>query len=166
MRRIPHTISQDELHQIAIQKSHGFVGADLGAAVRDASNRAIKRFLESNGPSTPSVSAVDLILAVSCIRPSALREYFVETPAVHWCDIGGQSTIKQKLREAIEWPLLHWESFNRLGVKPPKGVLLYGPPGCSKTMIAKALATESGINFIAVKGPEVGTCPVRYSLYS
>lgn len=68
-----------------------------------------------------------------------------------WSDIGGQHEIKLKLRQAVEWPLTHPESFVRLGIRPPAGVLLYGPPGCSKTMIAKALATESKLNFISVK---------------
>lgn len=76
-------------------------------------------------------------------------------PKVNWEDIGGQGEIKQKLKESIEWPLKHPEAFARLGIKPPKGILLYGPPGCSKTLMAKALATEAGLNFIAVKGPEV-----------
>lgn len=70
---------------------------------------------------------------------------------VLWSDIGGQEQIKLKLRQAVEWPLKHPEAFTRLGISPPQGVLMYGPPGCSKTMIAKALATESGLNFIAVK---------------
>ena len=84
-----------------------------------------------------------------------MREVFLETPQVRWSDIGGQDVVQQKLRECVEWPLLHPEAFTRLGVRPPKGVLLYGPPGCSKTLTARALATESGLNFIAVKGPEV-----------
>ena len=70
---------------------------------------------------------------------------------VTWDDIGGQQELKHKLRQAIEWPLKHPEAFTRLGIRPPKGLLMYGPPGCSKTMIAKALARESGINFIAIK---------------
>ena len=79
----------------------------------------------------------------------------MEVPKVYWSDIGGQQEIKQKLKESIEWPLQHPEAFLRLGIRPPKGILLYGPPGCSKTLMAKALATEAGLNFIAVKGPEV-----------
>lgn len=73
---------------------------------------------------------------------------------VRWSDIGGQGELKHKLRQAIEWPLKHPEAFRRLGIRPPRGLLMYGPPGCSKTMIAKALARESGLNFIAIK---VGT---------
>jgi AAA family ATPase len=89
------------------------------------------------------------------VRPSALRSLFIETPPVRYSDIGGQASVIQKLREAVEWPLLYPETFQRLGVKPPKGVLLYGPPGCSKTVLARACACESGVNFVAVKGPEV-----------
>ena len=70
---------------------------------------------------------------------------------MHWEDIGGQDEIKLKLKQAVEWPLLHPEAFKRMGIQPPRGILMYGPPGCSKTMIAKALATESGLNFIAIK---------------
>lgn len=75
---------------------------------------------------------------------------------VSWSDIGGLEEIKLKLRQAVEWPQKHPESFIRMGIRPPKGVLLYGPPGCSKTMIAKALANESGLNFLAVKVGEGG----------
>ncbi|CAI5744986.1 unnamed protein product [Peronospora destructor] len=89
------------------------------------------------------------------IRPSALREISVDVPRVLWRDIGGQDALKQALREVVEWPLQHPEAFTRMGIRPPKGVLLYGPPGCSKTLTAKALATESGMNFIAIKGPEL-----------
>jgi AAA family ATPase len=70
---------------------------------------------------------------------------------VLWSDIGGQDHIKLKLKQAVEWPLKHPEAFTRMGISPPRGILMYGPPGCSKTMIAKALATESGLNFLAVK---------------
>lgn len=70
---------------------------------------------------------------------------------VSWSDIGGLEDVKLKLKQAVEWPLKHPGSFIRMGIQPPKGVLLYGPPGCSKTMIAKALAHESGLNFLAVK---------------
>ena len=97
----------------------------------------------------------DLEVALLSTRPSALRSVFLETPQVAWSDIGGQSVVKQKLQEVIEWPLRHPETFKRLGVRPPRGILLYGPPGCSKTLIARALASGAGVNFIAVKGPEV-----------
>jgi AAA family ATPase len=79
----------------------------------------------------------------------------VEVPKTLWSDIGGSESIKFKVKQCVEWPLKFPEKFHAVGIKPPQGILLYGPPGCSKTMIAKALATESGLNFIAVKGPEL-----------
>lgn len=144
---------------------HGYVGADISAVVREAGTIAIKNWLGTTGSATssPSVLAPEslklnldhLVAAMPSIRPSAMRSLFVETPPVRYSDIGGQIHVIQKLRETIEWPLLHPEAFQRLGVRPPKGILLYGPPGCSKTVLARACATESGVNFVAVKGPEV-----------
>lgn len=101
------------------------------------------------------LTLTDLYQASRSIQPSALREVHVEVPKVSWSDIGGQVEVKNRLREAVEWPLTHPEAFIRMGIQPPKGVLLYGPPGCSKTMMARAMATEGGMNFIAVKGPEL-----------
>ncbi|KAF9929344.1 spermatogenesis associated protein 5 [Linnemannia zychae] len=101
------------------------------------------------------VSAEDMRLAMTEVKPSAMREIMIEVPKVLWSDIGGQQEIKQKLKESVEWPLQHPEAFIRMGIRPPKGILLYGPPGCSKTLMAKALATQAGLNFIAVKGPEL-----------
>ena len=163
-----------ELQSIASQ-THGFVGADLAALVREAGTKTIKRIVFSTSqpygtsvlpPSLPrlatsdpttiqTITYADFLASLPHIRPSALRSVLLENPQVRWSDIGGQRQIRQKLREVVEWPLQHPEAFDRLGVRPPRGVLLYGPPGCSKTLIAKALATESGINFIAVRGPEV-----------
>ncbi|KAF9359746.1 spermatogenesis associated protein 5 [Mortierella sp. AD094] len=100
------------------------------------------------------VSAEDLRAAMTDVKPSAMREIMIEVPKVLWSDIGGQAEIKQKLKESVEWPLQHPDAFIRMGIRPPKGILLYGPPGCSKTLMAKALATQAGLNFIAVKGPE------------
>lgn len=170
MARSPHEISDEDLRSIA-SRTHGYVGADLAAVIREAGTIAIKRSLNTIGLATPIVSSLlsedekssmrltlqDLEVGLSSVQPSAMREVFIETPQVRWSDIGGQEYVKQRLKECIEWPLLHPEAFERLGIKPPKGVLLYGPPGCSKTLTAKALATESGINFIAVKGPEVSS---------
>ncbi|KAG0012958.1 spermatogenesis associated protein 5 [Entomortierella chlamydospora] len=101
------------------------------------------------------VSAEDLRAAMTDVKPSAMREIMIEVPKVLWSDIGGQAEIKQKLKESVEWPLQHPDAFIRMGIRPPKGILLYGPPGCSKTLMAKALATQAGLNFIAVKGPEL-----------
>ncbi|KAG8832218.1 AAA+-type ATPase [Serendipita sp. 399] len=159
LRKTPHTLSSSQLQTIAAQ-THGFVGADLAGLVREAGTTAIKRViaLESTNNSSLAGNMMtfdDFLHALPSIRPSALRSLVLETPKVYWSDIGGVSHIREKLKEVIEWPLLHPETFARLGVAPTKGVLLYGPPGCSKTLTAKALATESGINFLAVKGPEL-----------
>ena len=83
-----------------------------------------------------------------------MREVQVEVPSVTWQDIGGLQDLKLKLKQAVDWPIKHPEVFIRMGIKPPRGVLMYGPPGCSKTMIAKALANESGLNFLSIKGKE------------
>merc|ERR1719225_1255034 len=89
------------------------------------------------------------------VKPSAMREVMVEVPQVSWTDIGGLEELKLKLRQAVEWPVKHPEVFTRMGISAPRGLLMYGPPGCSKTMIAKALANESGLNFLSIKGPEL-----------
>ncbi|KIY47237.1 AAA-domain-containing protein [Fistulina hepatica ATCC 64428] len=158
LQKIPHNISMSELRSFA-GRAHGYVGADLAAVVREAGSIAIKRWTANHDH---DVAASDLILTLAdleaslpSVRPSAMRSIFVETPHVRYADIGGQAEVIQKLRETVEWPLLHPEAFQRLGVRPPKGVLLYGPPGCSKTILARACACESGVNFVAVKGPEL-----------
>ncbi|KAG9102086.1 AAA+-type ATPase [Ceratobasidium sp. UAMH 11750] len=152
LRGTPHEVSAHELENLASQ-THGYVGADLGAVVRDAGTRAIKQSVAACA--TVPVTASDLEHALLSVRPSGLREVALDTPATRWADVGGQAEVQARLRECVEWPLKHPEAFARLGVKPPAGVLMYGPPGCSKTMIARALATESGVNFVAVKGPEL-----------
>jgi AAA family ATPase len=163
LSKTPNSISQDELRSIA-SRAHGYVGADLSAVVREAGTLAIKRWLGSHPlsgtddvpqPGELVLTASDLIASLPTVRASAMRSVFFESPPVRYSDIGGQDRVIQKLREAVEWPLLHGDVFERLGVKPSKGVLLYGPPGCSKTILVRACACESGVNFIAVKGPEV-----------
>ncbi|KAJ7069889.1 AAA family ATPase [Mycena amicta] len=153
----PHAIPDADLLAVA-SRAHGYVGADLSAVVREAGTLAIKRWVadpERTPQSQLTLSLPDLEVALPAIRPSGMRSVFVDAPPVRYSEIGGQASVIQKLRETVEWPLLHPETFLRLGVKPPKGVLLYGPPGCSKTVLARACAFESGVNFIAVKGPEV-----------
>ncbi|KAG8696159.1 AAA+-type ATPase [Ceratobasidium sp. 395] len=154
LRGTPHTVSAHELHDLA-SRTHGYVGADLGAVVRDAGTRAIKRTVSTPNFVTCPITASDLEHALLTIRPSGLRELALDTPETRWTDVGGQAEVQARLRESVEWPLKHPEAFARLGIKPPAGVLMYGPPGCSKTLIARALATESGVNFVAVKGPEL-----------
>lgn len=146
-----HSASDAELDAIAAD-AHGFVGADIAALCREAATLAVKR---AHDAAELVLSAADLRGALQRIRPSSLRSVEVSVPRVFWDDIGGQEVTKQHLKEAIEWPLKHPQAFVDMGIRPPRGVLLYGPPGCSKTMLAKALATESRFNFLAVKGPEL-----------
>ncbi|KAI9031741.1 P-loop containing nucleoside triphosphate hydrolase protein [Phycomyces nitens] len=158
VKTTPHSLSQQDLEMLAA-KSHGYVGADLAAVCREAGLKCIKRCAQANQPGQVPVALCvnvqDMQEAMGEIRPSAMREILLEVPKVYWSDVGGQDDIKQRLKESVEWPLEHPEAFERLGIRPPKGILLYGPPGCSKTLMAKALATEAGSNFIAVKGPEL-----------
>ncbi len=98
---------------------------------------------------------IDFKEALKTVRPSALREVFVERPSTTWEDIGGLESVKQELKEAVEWPLKYPGVFKNLGVRAPRGILLYGPPGTGKTLLAKAVARESEANFILVNGPEL-----------
>ncbi len=144
--------------------THGFVGADLAALAREAAMNSIRRMLpelDLEVQSIPSdilnrmtVTAGDFNSALREMTPSALREVFIESPNIHWSEIGGLDEPKQELKEAVEWPMKYSALFKHLSAKPPKGILLYGPPGTGKTMLAKAVATESEANFISVKGPE------------
>ncbi|SPO37101.1 related to AFG2 - ATPase of the CDC48/PAS1/SEC18 (AAA) family [Pseudozyma flocculosa] len=196
LRAVPHSLTPEQIEDLA-SRTHGYVGADLSALVREAGMLAVRRAfdrqagamdvvngssgLEEKLSSMALDSAVssrsddgltfdDFLSSLALVRPSAMREIFLEAPKVYWSDIAGSDaapsapgvagglsskSVHSQVRELVEWPLKHKAVFERLGVKPPRGVLLYGPPGCSKTLIARALATESGLNFIAVKGPEL-----------
>ncbi|XP_004855002.1 spermatogenesis-associated protein 5 isoform X1 [Heterocephalus glaber] len=161
LQRVPHSLTKTELLQLA-NSAHGYVGADLKALCNEAGLCALRRVLRKQ-PNLPDgkvaglvkITLNDFLQGMNGIRPSAMREVAIDVPNVSWSDIGGLENIKLKLKQAVEWPLKHPESFIRMGIQPPKGVLLYGPPGCSKTMIAKALANESGLNFLSIKGPEL-----------
>jgi transitional endoplasmic reticulum ATPase len=153
-------VSLDELADV----THGFVGADLAALCREAAMGALRRVLpkldlEKEIPpeilEKLFVVKGDFLDVLKTIEPSALREVLIEVPKVHWDEVGGLRDVKDKLKELVEWPLKYPESFKRLGVNPPKGVLLFGPPGCGKTLLAKAVATESEANFIVVKGSDI-----------
>ena len=143
--------------------THGFVGADLEALCREAAMICLRRlmpdidFAMAGIPyerlAMLEVTMDDFTTALKEVEPSAIREVFVEVPDVRWEDVGGHSALKERLVEAVEWPLSYPEIFTEAGVKPPKGILLSGPPGCGKTLIAKAIANESKVNFISVKGP-------------
>ncbi|KAL1543427.1 calmodulin-interacting protein 111 isoform X2 [Salvia divinorum] len=104
---------------------------------------------------TLRVTSDDFEKARIRIRPSAMREVILEIPKVGWHDVGGQTEVKMQLMEAVQWPQKHKDAFDRIGTRPPSGILLFGPPGCSKTLLARAVASEAGLNFLAVKGPEL-----------
>lgn len=153
-------VDLDELAEV----THGFVGADLESLCKEAAMRVLRRVLpdikadEEIPKKTLKkmiVKKADFKEALKEIQPSALREVLVQVPNVNWDDIGGLENAKQELKEAVEWPLKYPESFDKFGVRPPKGVLIYGSPGTGKTLLAKAVASESESNFIAVKGPEL-----------
>src|SRR6266851_9898397 len=164
LAKTPHVIAPDELCATA-SRAHGYVGADLVAVVREAGTLAIKRFLASDSPQSADsaqLTAADLAAALPSVRPSALRAHAIVTPPIRFADIGGLASTIARLRECVEWPLVHRERLAHLGVRAPKGVLLCGPPGCSKTVLVRAIATESGVNFVAVRGPEVSICCIFY----
>jgi len=144
--------------------TYGFVGADLAALAREAAMNALRRYLPEIDLDKPipteilekmEVTMKDFTNALKMIEPSALREVLVEIPQVKWDDIGGLEEAKQRLKEAVEWPLKNPDVFKRIGIRAPKGILLYGPPGTGKTLLAKAVATESQANFLSIKGPEI-----------
>jgi len=155
-------VSLDELARI----THGFVGADINALVKEAAMNVLRNVLpklkmKEDEPIPEEilqelrVTNKDFQEALKIVRPSAMREVLVETPNVKWDDVGGLESTKQELIEAIEWPLKYPDAFKRIGIRPPRGILLYGPPGTGKTLLAKAVANESEANFIQIKGPSL-----------
>ena len=147
---IKSELDHNQLIEIS-QNCHGYVGADLDMLVQEAGLICVKRLISQTEKVASSVSLVDIKTAMHKVKPSAMREITFDIPKVYWSQIGGQHDLKKKLHQAIIWPIKYADSFKRINVKAPRGLLMYGPPGCSKTMIAKALATETGLNFIAVK---------------
>ena len=147
------------------EMTHGYTGADLSALSRETAMKALRRYLpqinleEERIPPEVlekiEVTMDDFVNAYKEVTPTAMREVYIEVATVHWSDIGGLDAVKQHLKEAVEWPMKQPEIFKRMGIKPPKGILMYGPPGCGKTLLARAVATESEANFISIKGPEV-----------
>ena len=145
--------------------THGFVGADLEFLAKEAAMRSLRRIMpeidfDQEKISTEILQKIqitneDFRDALKEVRPSALREVLVQTPNVTWDDVGGLESLKEELRESIEWPIKHKEAFEFVNVQTPKGILLHGPPGTGKTLIAKAVAKMTESNFISVKGPEL-----------
>jgi transitional endoplasmic reticulum ATPase len=148
-----------------LENSYGFVGADLAALVREAAMKALRRYLpeidleEDTIPpevlEKMEVRMDDFRVAIREIEPSALREIYVEVPDVSWESVGGLTEIKDRLKESVEWPLTKPELFEHFGIKPPRGIVLFGAPGTGKTLLAKAIANEAKANFISIKGPEM-----------
>ena len=150
----------------AISKiTHGFVGADLEVLAKEAAMRSLRRIMPEIDLDQEKISQEilqkiqitneDFRDALKEVRPSALREVLIQTPNVTWDDVGGLESLKEELREAIEWPIKHKDAFDYVGVETPKGILLHGPTGTGKTLIAKAVAKMTESNFISIKGPEL-----------
>jgi transitional endoplasmic reticulum ATPase len=147
--------------------THGYVGADIAGLAKEAAMHALRRViptissLKEDEPIPKDVleklkvKKEDFNYALRIVQPSAMREVLIEIPKVKWDEVGGLNEVKEALKEAVEWPLKNPESFKRVGIRPPRGILLYGPPGCGKTYVVKALANEAGVNFISIKGPEL-----------
>jgi transitional endoplasmic reticulum ATPase len=158
-------ISDDFNAEWILDNTYGFVGADISALVRESAMKALRRYLpeinldEDEIPpeviEKMEVKMEDFHLAIKDIEPSALREVYVEVPQVSWDQVGGLEEVKERLKESIEWPLNRPESFEHFGIKPPRGIILFGAPGTGKTLIAKAIANEARANFITIKGPEL-----------
>ena len=144
--------------------THGYTGADLAALVREAAMVSLRNIIPKiiDKKSVPNellmslnVKKGDFVDALASVQPSALREVFVERPNIHWADVGGLEDVKKELKEAAELPVKNPQAFEKMGIRPLRGVLLVGAPGTGKTMLAKAVATERESNLISIKGPEV-----------
>ncbi|KAL8826838.1 MAG: hypothetical protein Q9170_007250 [Blastenia crenularia] len=165
--RLPKNDNDQQLLQLA-NRTHGYVGADLVTLLQETMDKAASRIRaldvydgqnQTSDGTPPSFSETvteeDIEAALLETKPTAMKEIFLDTPKVRWSQVGGQGEVKQALQEAVIWPLKYRADFEANGLLPKKGLLLYGPPGCSKTLAAKAIATEANVNFIAVKGPEL-----------
>lgn len=163
IRGMPLTNDVD-LEKLALEL-YGYTGADIRALCREAALKALRKHLpdlDAIGEDFPpdtlermKVSARDFKEALKEIVPTAMREFYTETPKVNWTEIGGLDSVKRTLVENVVWAVKDAARFQKIGVSPAKGLLLYGPSGCGKTLLARALATESGANLISIKGPEV-----------
>ncbi len=162
-RNMPLTddVNMDKLASV----SHGYVGADLEYLCKEAAMKCLRRLLpvldlqeEKLSPETLDkliVNGEDFTKALVEVIPSGMREVFIENPDVKWDDVGGLEDVKRELQEAVEWPMKYPGLYDKLGHKMPRGILLHGPSGTGKTLLAKAVATESEANFVSVRGPEL-----------
>ena len=158
-------IAEDVKLKRLASELHGYTGADIKSLCREAALKAIRRFLPEIDLETEKVSAeilqsmeitlADFYDAIHEVVPTAMREFYVERPKVFWKNVGGLEEVKKSLQENIIVALKEPQKFYSMGIKPPRGILLYGPPGCGKTLLARAVATESGSNMILVRGPEI-----------
>ncbi len=162
-------LNQDVDLDKIVEFTRGFTGADLAMLTKEAAMKALRRVLPEVVKETGKVpneipmevleklevTMEDFHNALGEIDPSGMRDVIIEIPRVKWEDVGGLEDVKKELRESVEWPLKYPENYSQLGIEPMKGILIYGPPGCGKTMLAKAVANEANVNFIAVKGPEI-----------
>ena len=162
-RQMP--ISDDFNMEWILENTYGFVGADLAALVRESAMKALRRYLpeidldeEEIPPEVLEKMEVrmdDFKEAIRDVEPSALREIYTEVPKVTWGEVGGLEEVKDRLKESVEWPLSYPDKFEHFGIKPPRGIVLFGAPGTGKTLLAKAIANEAQANFISIKGPEM-----------
>ncbi|CAE6488419.1 Cell division cycle protein 48 homolog AF_1297 [Candidatus Nitrosotenuis uzonensis] len=168
-RNMPLVTDENDAGYVDIDRiasvSHGYVGADLEYLCKEAAMKCLRRLLpelnmedEKLPPETLDkliVNNDDFQKALIEVTPSGMREVFIENPDVHWNEIGGLQEVKQQLQEAVEWPMKYPALYARLGHRMPRGILLHGPSGVGKTLLAKAVATESEANFVSVRGPEL-----------
>merc|ERR1712013_218635 len=155
-----------DLEQVAAE-THGHVGADLAALCSEAALQQIREkmdlidleddTIDAEVLDSLAVTMEDFRFAMGKSTPSAIRECVVEVPTVTWADVGGLENVKRELQELVQYPVEHPEKFLKFGMMPSRGVLFYGPPGCGKTLLAKAIANECQANFISIKGPELLT---------
>ncbi|KAF9428735.1 AAA ATPase cdc48 [Podila epigama] len=155
-----------DLEQIA-SETHGYVGSDIASLCSEAAMQQIREkmdlfdlddeTIDAEVLNSLAVTMENFRYALGISNPSALRETVVEVPTVTWNDVGGLEKVKQELQETVQYPVEHPEKFLKFGMSPSRGVLFYGPPGCGKTLLAKAIANECQANFISIKGPELLT---------